>query len=117
MEDCGLLEIDSEEDLFALHFVFQPRINCQLTQFVNAWNRHPLRTENGLIPLQLWNRGLLSSASPQWQDEIAEGLMVSDDYGVESHIQATNYFDQENVVVPEIELNMSNQELEYLQNH
>jgi len=29
MEDCGLLDIDSE-DLFAIHFVFIPRLNIQL---------------------------------------------------------------------------------------
>lgn len=116
MEDCGLLDIDSEEDLFAIHFVFIPRLNIQLTQFVNAWNRHPLRTENGLTPLQLWNRGLLS-ASPQWQDEIAQGLTVSDDYGIEYNTQGTVCFDQESIVVPEIEINLSDQELEYLQEH
>lgn len=116
MEDSGLLDIDSEEDLFALQFVFIPRINSQLAQFVNAWNRHPLRTENGLTPLQLWNRGLLS-ASPLWQNEIAEGLTVSDDYGVDSYTQGTVCFDQGAVTVPEIELNMSDQELEYLRDH
>ena len=115
MEDCGLLDIDSE-DLFALHFVFIPRLNSQVTQFVNAWNRHPLRTENGLTPLQLWNRGMLS-ASHQLQDVIAQGLTVSDDYGVEYNTQGTVFFDEGNVTVPEIELNLSDQELEYLQNH
>ena len=114
MEDCGLLDIDSEEDLFALQFVFIPRINSQLTQFVNAWNRHPLCSENALTPLQLWNRGLLS-ASPLWQNEIAQGLTVSDDYGVESYTQATVCFDQ--VTVPDIELDMSDRELEYLRDH
>lgn len=84
--------------------------------FVNAWNRHPLHTENGLTPLQLWNRGLLS-ASPLWQNEIAQGLTVSDDYGVESYTQATVCFDQGTVAVPEIELDMSDQELEYLRGH
>ena len=45
MEDSGCLNIDSDIDLFALQFVYLPRINNQLTQFVSAWNRHPLRTE------------------------------------------------------------------------
>ena len=26
--------------------------------FSTSWNNHPLRTENGLSPLQLWTRGL-----------------------------------------------------------
>ena len=73
LEDCGLLDVDCEKDMFALHYVFLPRINNQLTQFVNAWNRHPLHTENGLTPLQLWHRGLLT-ASAQLQHDIADGL-------------------------------------------
>ena len=115
MEDSGLLDADCDEDLYALHFVFLPRINNQLTQFVNAWNKHPLRTESGLTPLQLWNRGLLS-ASLQFQEEIASGLIVEDDYGVDAG--ATYCFnDDEGVVVPEIELDLSGPELEYLRNH
>ena len=39
---------------FSLQYVFLPRINAQLVQFVNAWNRHPLRTENGLTPSLLF---------------------------------------------------------------
>ena len=83
MEDYGLLDADCEEDLFALHYVFLPRINNQLVQFVSAWNRHPLRTENGLTPLQLWNRGLLSG-SAELQNDIASGLSVADHYGVDT---------------------------------
>jgi len=59
----------------------------------------------------------LLSASPQWQHEIAQGLTVSDDYGIEYNTQGTVCFDQESIVVPEIEINLSDQELEYLQEH
>ena len=57
------------------------------------------------------------SASLLWQNEIAEGLTVNDDYGVESYKQGTVCFDQGAVTVPEIELNMSDQELVYLHDH
>ena len=33
MEDCGLLEPNDDKDLFALHYVFLPCINSQLSQF------------------------------------------------------------------------------------
>ena len=82
MEDCGLLDGDCEKDMFALHHVFLPRINNQLRQFVSAWNNHPLHTENGLTPLQLFNRGILS-ASVERQADIASGLAVDDDFGVD----------------------------------
>ena len=76
MEDCNLLDGDCEKDMFALHYVFLPRINNQLHQFVSAWNNHPLRTENGLTPMQLFSRGIIS-ASEEFQTDIASGLLVS----------------------------------------
>lgn len=115
MEDSGLLDVNSEKDLFAVHFVFLPRVNNQLTQFVNAWNRHPLRTENGLSPLQLWNRGLLST-SIEFQEEIASGLSVDEDYGVDFDTYGSNsYLDENGVVVPEIDINLSDAEFQFLQ--
>ena len=47
-----------------------------------AWNHHLLRTEHGLSPLQLWQRGMLS-ASPQWQQGILDGFRVPADYGID----------------------------------
>ena len=117
MEDDGVLNPDNEEDLFTLHYVFLPRINSQLEQFVNAWNRHPLRTENGLTPLQLWNRGLLS-ASSHFQNEIASGQTVENEYGVDSDLLCNTYSTVEDgVVVPEVRLELSDSELEHIRSH
>ncbi|CAB3994770.1 PREDICTED: uncharacterized protein LOC107346750 [Paramuricea clavata] len=41
MEDCGILDPSNEAHLYALHYVFLPRINKQLTEFVNAHARAP----------------------------------------------------------------------------
>ena len=99
MEECGLLDPDSDEDVFALQFVFIPRINSQLHQFVDTWNR-----------------GILS-ATPQIQEEIAEGLAIDADYGVEIGEQShTNIFDSESVVVAEIDVGLGYQQLEYIYN-
>ena len=38
LEDCGLLDVNDDQDLFALHYTFMPRINSQLKQFASAWN-------------------------------------------------------------------------------
>jgi len=61
MEDEGLLDPVDEVDLFALHFVFLPRINQQLLSFKEAYCRHKLRTEQNHTPLQLWTRGILAT--------------------------------------------------------
>lgn len=61
MEDEGLLDPVDEVDLFALHFVFLPRINQQLESFRAAYCRHKLRTEHNRTPLQLWTQGLVAT--------------------------------------------------------
>ena len=73
VEDLGILDPIRDPDLYALHYVFLPRINTDLSQFLSAWKNHPIRTEHGLSPLVLWQRGMLSAA-PQWQQEIPRWL-------------------------------------------
>ena len=116
MEDNGLLDVYNEKDLFAVQFVFLPRINNQLNQSASAWNRHPLRTENGLTPLQLWNRGLLATSS-EFQEEIASGLSVDDDYGIDIDMYNSSPSEQDVVVVPEINLNLSDADFLFLESH
>ena len=115
LEDSGLLDVEDDYDLFALHYTFLPRINNQLNQFASAWNMHSLRTEGGLSPLQLWTWGLLSS-SAEWQHQICSGLTVDDSlYGVESETDNyINSFDHQSVVVPPIHIDLSAQQLQYL---
>jgi len=118
MEDCGLLNVDNERDLFSLHYVFLPRINSQLTQFQSAWNRHPLRTCNGLSPLELFNRGLLSS-SVEWQTEICTGLRVNEDsYGVDEYEESMGgSFENQRVIVQPFDINLNSQELQHLRDN
>ena len=59
MEQHDLLNPVDEKHLFALHYVFLPRINNSLTQFVNSWNHHPIRTAHNKSPQQLFSSGLL----------------------------------------------------------
>lgn len=47
------------QHLYALHYVYLPRINLALIHFVNAWNNHGLRTERGQTPNQLFTAGAL----------------------------------------------------------
>ena len=67
---------------------------------------HPIRTEHGLSPLQLWQRGMIS-ASPRWQQEIAEGFYVSPDYGIHEDDHFINSFDQPRVLVPRTNINLT----------
>ena len=63
LESHGLLDRDNKIHLFAVHFVYQTRINRFLQEFVDHWNHHILISENNSSPLQLWTHGVLQHAS------------------------------------------------------
>ena len=49
----------NELHLFALHYVYLPRINRSLEMFQEAWNHHGLRTMHNASPHQLYTAGTL----------------------------------------------------------
>lgn len=59
LEEDGLLDISDVIHLFGVHYIFVPRLRADLVTFVGGWNNHPLRTEGGLTPEQLWCMGHL----------------------------------------------------------
>jgi len=59
LESEGILDIDNEMHLWALRYVYLPRINRDLKTFVDQWNNHGLRTERHQSPMQLFVRGCL----------------------------------------------------------
>lgn len=59
LEDEGILDINDDVHLCALHLVFLPKINEQMNNFRKAWNSHRLRTEGNRSPQQLWIDGML----------------------------------------------------------
>ena len=61
LEDNNLLCPSNEVDLFALHYIYIPRINTHLEVFCEAYSRHRLRTEGHSTPLQLWIKGMLAT--------------------------------------------------------
>ncbi len=54
LEENNFLDPLLEVDLFALHVVYNPRINRALQEFKRQHNNHPLRTEHSSTPLQLF---------------------------------------------------------------
>ena len=57
MESEGVLQITEEVDMYALHFVFLPKLQKQLDMFRQGWCHHRLRTEGNKTPNQLWIMG------------------------------------------------------------
>lgn len=58
LEDEGILDPSDNIDLFALHFVYIPRINQQLETFCRTYSHHRLRSEGNRTPYQLWIEGM-----------------------------------------------------------
>ena len=107
MEDRGILDQNNEAHLFALQFVYLPKINDSLREFVSQWNYHGLRTCRRQSPIALWRQNL-------WQSDIED--VDTNWYGVESFsgdgshsVETTN-----NIVVPESEINLSDENLNEL---
>ena len=63
MEDEGVLDLVDEIHIFALHFVFIPRVQQALDEFVSQWSSHPVRTEENLSPEQLFIADCFSSTT------------------------------------------------------
>ena len=115
MERDGLLDPLNDVHLYALHFVYIPRINKSLEEFVSQWNNHPISTENNLSPLQMYAQGTLQN-------------MHSGHTGVDSILSEVDmaYFgfdpdgplsledEDYQVSVPAINLDLSEENLRYL---
>ena len=76
LEDIGILNIEDEIDLLALHFLFLPIIQKQLDIFKQAWAHHSLRTENSRSPQQLWILGLQATHAIDQDHAAVTGVMV-----------------------------------------
>ena len=53
LQERMLLDPLNADHLFALHFVFLPRINASLSEFKQQWNDHGMRTTRHQTPLAL----------------------------------------------------------------
>ena len=59
LEQQNLLNALDETNLFALHYIYLPRINRALQIFREGWNHHGIRTANHRSPHQLFVEGTL----------------------------------------------------------
>ena len=61
LEEIGILDPCNETHLFALHFVYLPRIQSSLDHFRDAYIYRPLSTCHNQSPAQLFFLGLRNS--------------------------------------------------------
>ena len=83
MEQSGILDPLNEHHLWALHYVYLPRISKTLHQFTQSWNHHPIRTACHKSPLQLFTAGALLLQNSQLEAfDFFEA--VDNSYGIDS---------------------------------
>ena len=110
LEQNNLLNPITEEHLFALHYVFLPRINRALKQFQAAWNDHGVRTEQGQTPNQLFTAGALRlrrSGLPA----LDFFLTVPEDYGYEEEGTAPDEDDEGGIEVPPLRIQLTDDQI------
>ena len=85
----GLLDPLNHKHLFALHYVYKPRIQRSLDRFKDGWNNHNIRTEHNRTPYQLFVHGaLMLQRSGLVALDFFES--VSDNYGIDEAGFATD---------------------------
>ena len=88
LEEEQVLNPLNETDLYCLHYVFLPRINKHLEDFVESWNNHSLSTEHNQTPYQLMLLGMENQVTAH-----SESLNVAIDYGssLPLHLNTTQH--------------------------
>lgn len=99
MQNCDILDATNEIHIWALHFVFLPRINTCLYEFVSQWNNHSLSSVQGKTPMQLWHSGMIRNMN-HYNDIQGVGLDV---YGIDDFEDADFSDLNNNVEVPAFE--------------
>lgn len=59
LEDSQQIDLSNETHIFALHYVYVPRINRHLETWKSGYNHHTIRTAGSRTPMQLYILGLL----------------------------------------------------------
>lgn len=58
LEEQRYLDMDNNDHLFCLHFVYKPIINEMLDNFSRSWLNHKIRTARNKTPMQLFIMGM-----------------------------------------------------------
>lgn len=115
LEAEHILNIENEKHIFALHFVFIPKIQASLQIFLNQWNNHKLSSENGKTPNQLFLKGVLQqyhSESSAIKDLFNE---IDDDFGIDWGGPVPDTEDENiEVTIPETQFHLLNTRLQEL---
>ncbi|XP_071958613.1 uncharacterized protein [Antedon mediterranea] len=113
MENLGILDPLNQIHIYCLHSVFLSLINDSLREMEGNWNDHPMSSKHNLSPNQLWHMGLNAYAftnPEEYQDLIHNGI---DEDGP----QAVDDNNNEQIVVPYIQLPLTNNQEQFIKSY
>ena len=107
LERSGTLDSLDELHLLALQYVFVPWINASLREFTSQWNHHGITTVGHQTPLTMWYTGLLTAS----EESIVTNWQT---YGIDYKGPVTDIDTDNNVVVPESPIQLTDNQLQEL---
>lgn len=115
LEEQNLLDENNELDLFCLSFIYLPRIQKALDEFIRQWNFHGLSTMSSKSPLQIWHMATLEGNNYTVNEDAAY-FENPDHYGVEEFRDFPIIETDNNIIVPEAEVILTEEQMEELTN-
>ncbi|XP_041857363.1 uncharacterized protein LOC121650109 [Melanotaenia boesemani] len=119
LEDAEHLDLSNDIHKLSLQLVYLPEIQKSLELFREAWNNHPLRTENNRTPTQIWTQGMLSNIATDnaainnvfgenpYQHQNLEALLAQ--HGID-HLPTVDDDELPAVTVEQCNINLSQQQ-------
>ena len=117
LESQDLLDPLDEVQLFALHYVFKPRIHRALTLFATQWNNHPLSTERNRSPYQVWVQGFYEFANSSYEtvrDVVNPETLDVNSYGIDDDGPMPGIRTVNHVEIPESTVILTDEEMTIL---
>jgi hypothetical protein len=100
MELSAILNTEDPVHMLTLHLVYIPRINRALSELMEAFNHHAVRTERNWTPYQMWVNGMMHVDNPLSQGELDENPDDIEFYGYDPDGPSTQE-ESNNVVIVE----------------
>ncbi|CAB3995673.1 Retrovirus-related Pol poly [Paramuricea clavata] len=117
LEDNQLLDPLNELHLFALHYIYIPRINKCLQEFKSQWKNHPLSSERNRTPLQLFTSGVIENQQSGYSGvQSIFDAGYTPNYGFDPSGPLSVEDDDYQVVVPETNIQLSSEQMTNLAN-
>ena len=117
LESMEMLDPNNEIEVYALHYVFLPQLNKALDLFVMQWNNHPLSSEHGYTPFQVWKQGFYNYTQSDYTTvrEVLDPNSVNfQHYGIDDDGPLPNVQTQNFVEIPRSAIELTGEELQTL---